>query len=92
MSFRSSEVLNLDKSYMFSCSRNAQVTFEEEPHLKMFSFNNYKLLSNLYRIHCHLMDRRSLEMTVPFKFFTDTGRVGNILEFTYIYVTDLVFS
>ena len=35
-------VVNSNNSYMFSCSRNSQVTFEEKPQLKIISFQNYK--------------------------------------------------
>ena len=38
-----SKMLIFGNSFKFSYSRNALVTSVEEPHLKIASFNNYKL-------------------------------------------------
>ena len=35
-------MLNSDNSYTISCSRNAQVTFVENPQRKIICFENYK--------------------------------------------------
>ena len=39
---RSLKVFNSNNANMFSCSRNAQVTFVENPKLKIISSQNYK--------------------------------------------------
>ena len=39
---------NSDNSFIFSCSRNAQITFSEKPQLKIIGFQNYK---HWYLIH-----------------------------------------
>ena len=36
------EVFHFDKFFMFSCGRNAHVTFLAKPQLRIISFQNYK--------------------------------------------------
>ena len=67
------KVLYSDNSYMFSCSRNAQVTFVENPQLKIIRFQNDKLwnlihaLSGFKRVtlwftYCHLCIEGNLKL------------------------------
>jgi len=67
------EVFVSDNSYVFYCSRNARVTFIENPQLKIISFQN---LIRWYLIHTRALPslnggRLKMTLTVPLKYLLD---------------------